>query len=105
MLKYLKLALLCAKYAPPQDVEWTTGDRKNLTAFLGTKTGAKLEAIGIAHVGQAAITACSSTNDADRHVANGIRLTWAAIDQLKFRTPQTQEGTQGDQSGIPEEFQ
>lgn len=102
VLKILDLYLPTANVMP----EWLEGDSKNVSAFFGTTTGKKLSQIANFHVAQAAMTACSEKEHGDwfRGLAHGIRVAYATIESLKFRTPQTEEGTQGDLSGIPTEF-
>jgi hypothetical protein len=107
-LKNLRLARLFSQYHPSASVtiDWTEGDRKNLTAFFESKTGQKLRAVSSAHIAQSAMNACAEKQDQSYHcgIAQGVRVTWATIASLEFRKPQTQEGTQEDDSGIPEEF-
>jgi hypothetical protein len=106
MFKLLKLLRLLNQYQPASAVDWTEGDAKNLSAFFGTKTGSKLEAISHDHIARSCMNACAAKYDADRHVAQGIRITWTTIASLQFRTPQSQEGnTEGDDDRIPEAFQ
>lgn len=87
-------------------IDWTDADRRWLTAALQSPSGIKLEAFMGAHIAQAALTACAKEHDHSYHcgVANGIRVGYATIESLKFRTPEAQQGTQEDDSRIPREF-
>jgi hypothetical protein len=107
-LKHLRLARLFSQYQPSASVtiDWTEGDRKNLSAFFESKTGAKLRAVSSAHIAQSAMNACAEKQDHNYHcgIAQGVRVTWATLASLEFRQPSANEGTQVDDSGIPEEF-
>jgi hypothetical protein len=54
------------------------------------------------------MNACAEKEAQSYHcgIAQGVRVTWATISSLEFRTPQSQEGTtEGDDDRIPEAFQ
>ena len=108
MFKLLRLARLFSQYQPSASVtiDWTEGDRKNLSSFFESRTGAKLRAVSNSHIAQSAMTACAENPNHNYHcgIAQGVRVTWATIASLEFRTPQTQEGTHEDDDRIPAEF-
>lgn len=108
MLRLLRAAILFLKFRPEIGAfpEWKPGDAKNWSGYCGTEAGAKMERIMALYCTQMALDACMNDEKGDFHrgIAFGARQLAAYLESHKFRTPQTEEGTPEDQSGIPDEF-